>query len=157
MKKDYLFESDEYICGVRTVAVLIKDNKLLVQREKDGNEYALPGGHIKIGETSEEGLIRETEEEMGVKITCKRPLWIEESFWKWKGKTAHYTCFYHMVELSEPYEIPEDEFVSQKDNCGVVIGWLPIDKIYDVVIYPEFIKKEIFRLNEPLKHFVSKD
>ena len=49
--QDWLFATDEYICDLRTVAVLVKDNKVLVQRDKDGNEYALPGGHIKIGET----------------------------------------------------------------------------------------------------------
>ena len=65
MDKDFLFTTDEYICGVRTVAVLVKDNKLLVQRDRNGNEYALPGGHIKIGESLEDGLIRETLEEMG--------------------------------------------------------------------------------------------
>ena len=64
MEKDWLFATDEYICDLRTVSVLIKDNKILVQRDKDGNEYALPGGHVKIGETLENGLIRETMEEM---------------------------------------------------------------------------------------------
>lgn len=48
--KDWLFSSDEYICDLRTVAVLVKDNKILVQRERNGNEYALPGGYVKIGE-----------------------------------------------------------------------------------------------------------
>ena len=66
MEKDWLFTSDEYICDLRTVAVLVKDNKLLVQRERTGNEYALPGGHIKIGETLETGLIWEIKEELGV-------------------------------------------------------------------------------------------
>ncbi len=73
--QDWLFATDECICDLRTVAVLVKDNKVLVQRDKDGNEYALPGGHVKIGETLEEGLIRETQEEMGVKIASKRMLW----------------------------------------------------------------------------------
>ena len=48
--KDWLFSSDEYICDLRTVAVLVQDGKILVQRERNGNEYALPGGHVKIGE-----------------------------------------------------------------------------------------------------------
>lgn len=51
MDKDWLFVTDEYICDLRTVAVFIKDDKILVQRDRDGSEYALPGGHIKIGET----------------------------------------------------------------------------------------------------------
>ena len=38
MEKDWLFATDEYICDLRTVAVLIKGNKILVQREKNGKE-----------------------------------------------------------------------------------------------------------------------
>ena len=48
------------------------------------------------------------------------------------------------------------DFVSQKDNCNVVIGWMPIEELQNVTIYPEFLKKEIYNLNEPMKHFVSK-
>lgn len=68
---------------MRTVAVLVKDGKIFVQRDKDGNEYVLPGGRVKIGETFEAGLIREKQEEMGVKIECKRILWSEECCWEW--------------------------------------------------------------------------
>ena len=50
IEKDWLFSSDEYICDLRTVGVLVKNNRVLVQRDKNGSEYALPGGHIKIGE-----------------------------------------------------------------------------------------------------------
>ena len=59
MQKDWLFSTDEYICELRTVAVLVKENKILVQKDRNGNEYALPSGHVKIGETLENGLIRE--------------------------------------------------------------------------------------------------
>ena len=47
LDKDWLFVSDEYIFDLRTVAVLVQDGKISVQRERGGNEYALPGGHIK--------------------------------------------------------------------------------------------------------------
>lgn len=157
MSKDWLFSTDEYICDLRTVAVLVKDNKILVQRDKGGKEYALPGGHVKIGETLEDGLIRETMEEMGVQIKCNRLLWSEECFWEWNGKQAHNIAFYYLVELCDGFEISDNrEFVSQKDNCVVVIGWMPIDKLKSITIYPEFLKEEIHRLNEPIKHFVSK-
>ena len=77
-EKDWLFTSEEYICDVRTVGVLINDGKILVQRDLNGNEYALPGGHIRIGETLETGLIREFKEETGADIKCSRLLWSEE-------------------------------------------------------------------------------
>ena len=156
MNKDWIFTTEEYTCDLRAAAVLIKDNKILVQREKDGNEYALPGGHVKIGETLEDGLIRETMEEMGVQIKCKRVLWSEECFWEWNGRQAHNISFYYLIELCEGFEIPDTgEFVSQKDNCNVVIGWIPVEQLQNVTIYPDFIKKEIHHLDGPMKHFVT--
>lgn len=157
MEKDWLFTSDEYICDLRTVAVLVKDNKLLVQKDRDGNEYALPGGHIKIGETLEAGLLREIKEELGIKVECKKLLWSEECFWKWNGKQAHNMAFYYLIDLCEDLNIPVNgEFISQKDNCDVVIGWMPLERIQYITIYPEFIKKEIYNLDGEMKHFVSR-
>lgn len=158
MEKDWIFATDAYICDLRTVAVVIKDNKVLVQREKDGKEYALPGGHVKIGETLEEGLIREMREEMGIEILCRRLIWSEECFWEWNGRKAHGIAFYYLVELAVDLKaLPDDVFVPQKDNANVVIGWMPISALKDVVIYPAFLKEEIFHLDEPMKHFVSRD
>ena len=62
-----------------------------------------------------------------------------------------------MVELCENQKIPDNEdFVSQKDNSNVVVGRLPIEELQNVIIYPEFLKKEIYSLDGPMKHFVSR-
>ena len=157
MNKDWLFSSENYICDVRTVGVLVRNGKLLVQRDKDGAEYALPGGHIKIGETLEDGLKREYLEETGAKIRCEKLLWSEECFWEWKGKQAHNIAFYYLISLCDGYDIVDNgEFQSHKDNAGVVLGWMPIDEIQKVTIYPEFLKKEIHSLGGEIKHFVSR-
>lgn len=157
MEKDWLFYSDEYICGVRTAGVLVKNNRVLVQRDRNGNEYALPGGHIKIGETSEEGLVREYKEETGVDIKVKRLLWSEECFWKWNGKLAHSIAFYYLIEECDGCQIPDNgEFLPHKDNGDVVIGWMEREALKSVTIYPEFLKTEIFDLDGGIKHFVSK-
>ncbi len=157
LEKDWLFSADTYSCDIRTVGVLVKNNKILVQREKEGNEYALPGGHIKIGETLEDGLFREYKEETGIDIKIKHMLWSEECFWEWGSRLAHNISFYFLIEESDGFEIPDvGEFVSHKDNCNVVIGWMDIDQIQNIVIYPEFLKNEIYNLNGQIKHFVSK-
>ena len=157
MDRDWIFKTDEYICGLRVAAVLVKDNKILLQREKNGSEYALPGGHVKICETTEESLAREIAEELGAAISCKRLLWSEELFWEWNGRQAHDISFYYLAELCDGQEVPDNgEFIPQKDNCNVVVGWVPIEEIQNITVYPEFLKKEIYNLNDPMKHFVSK-
>lgn len=155
MNKDWLFEVDNNICDVRTVGVLVRGGKLLVQRDRSGNEYALPGGHVRIGETLSEGLIREYKEETGADITCVRLLWSEECFWEWNGRTAHNFAFYYLID--DDSAIPDTgDFIPQKDNCNVVLEWIPIEMIRNIIIYPEFLKTEIYHLDEPMKHFVSR-
>ncbi len=65
MNKDWIFKIDESICDLRTVGILIRD----------GNEYALSGGHVKIGETTMDGLVREYREETGAEIQVGKLLW----------------------------------------------------------------------------------
>lgn len=81
MKKDWLFNGDDFICSFRSAGVLLRNNKILVQRNRDGNDYAIPGGHVIIGETATESLIREYKEETGADIICQRLIWTEECFW----------------------------------------------------------------------------
>ncbi len=157
MGKDWLFKTDDYTCHLRTVGVLIKEDKVLVQRERNGEEYALPGGTVKTGETTEETLIREFEEETGAGIEIQKLLWTEETFWEWNGKKVHGIEFYYLAEAVKGCEIPDNgEFVSQKDNCNVLLGWMPIEKMKNITIYPEFVKEEINYLDGPPKHFVSR-
>ena len=155
---DWLFEIDNNICDLRVAGILIKNNKIVVQRDKNGSEYAIPGGHVKIGETTKEALIREYKEETGADVKCERLLWTEECFWEWNGKKAHNICFYYLINLCEGAIIPDkDEFLPHKDNSNVVLGWMPLKNIEDIIIYPEFLKMEIHNLEECPKHFISKE
>ena len=145
--KDWLFKTDEYLCDLRTVGVLVHDGKLLVQRDRNGSEYAIPGGHVKIGETTVDGLIREYREETGADIKAVKLLWTEECFWEWGARQAHNIASYYLIELADGSDIPDTgEFVSHNDNCNVVLGWMPIDQLVDITIYPDFIKEHIHNL-----------
>ena len=59
---------------IAVVAALIRnDGKLLVCQRKRGTSFAMmwefPGGKVKPGETLEQALVRELEEELGTKAT----------------------------------------------------------------------------------------
>ena len=108
MDRDWLFRSKDAVCELRAAAVLVENGEILVQREVGGDEYALPGGHVKIGETLENALKRELFEETGLRVACRRLLWSEESFWQWKGKQAHGIAFYYSIELTADAALPRE-------------------------------------------------
>ena len=62
-------------------AVIIKDEKLLLVKEFNEDEYHTPGGTVKKFETPEETLKRELKEEIKVQLKSMRP------FGKFNSKT----------------------------------------------------------------------
>jgi len=48
--------------------ILLKDKKLLVSRTRGKDFFVAPGGKVEKGETLEEALIRELEEELGITV-----------------------------------------------------------------------------------------
>ncbi|PFE97802.1 DNA mismatch repair protein MutT [Bacillus thuringiensis] len=69
-------------------AVMIKDEKLLVA-EYIGHHYFLPGGHVEIGESAENALIRELREELGVLCSIQQFLGVIENQWQDKEVLHH--------------------------------------------------------------------
>ena len=65
---------------VTSRAIIIENNKLMTfYREKNVNGkiisyYAIPGGHVEVGETEEETVIRELKEELNIDIEIIRKL-----------------------------------------------------------------------------------
>ena len=89
------------------VAALIKhEGKLLVCQRKGGSSFAMlwefPGGKVKPGETLEQALARELEEELGTKASIGREVY----------RTKH-----RYVELKEPIELVF--FMAQLDAVTV--------------------------------------
>lgn len=159
-RKDWLFEDEHTIRGFRSVGVLIHDNKLLVQRERQGTQYALPGGHVKTGETSEQAIIREFREETGAEVVCQRMLWVDESFWRWNGRDAHTIAFYYQLSFkdsSQPPDIVKESMASQKDSTDILLTWVPLEEVKYLDMYPPFIQASIGCLESGIEHFVYRE
>ena len=153
MPRDWIFKSEEGNCGFRCAGVIIRNGKVLLQR--DNGEYALVGGHVQIGETGEEAVVREFKEELGVSIQCKRMLWTEECFWDWQGRLTHTLSFYYLAAFSEHSDFPDDgRFHPQKDNTRIQIGWVPLGELENLTVYPAFLKQQIDGLKPG--HFITR-
>ncbi len=63
--------------GIAVDGVLIKGNKILLIKRKNEpfkGKWALPGGFVEYGEKVEEAVLREFEEEVGIKARIKKLL-----------------------------------------------------------------------------------
>lgn len=158
MQRDWLFHTDSCICSLRAAGILISHGRILLQRERGGQEYAVPGGHVKIGETTDECLVREYDEEMGIKIKCLKQLWSEECLWSWEGTDRHSITFYKLISLDDGEQIPDFErFMPQLENPSVEWGWVPLDRLNQLVVYPRFLHERIMRIEGSAQHFVTRE
>lgn len=105
----------EVVCGA-----LVKDGKVLIARRKSDVSdgwYEFPGGKIEPGETPEEALRREWQEECGIELDHVELL--AEGRDHQNGRPLHLYCFY--VESHEtPTMHVHDDFV-----------WTEPEHIYD--------------------------
>ena len=153
---DWSFRAPNQRCNFRVAGVLLRGDRILVQRERDGNEYALPGGHVIFGETSEQSLIREFKEETGADISVNRIAWIEECFWRdnCRGE-VHTLVFYYPVALEGASSISDDYFAAHLDNNNVVVEWKSISELRDVVFYPGHILAQLPDIPTRTEHFIT--
>ena len=150
---DWIFSDESRICHFRAAGILIRDNKLFVQRESN-NVCAIPGGHVSFGETSEHALIREFKEEISADIVANRLIWVEENFWKWGKKDAHNISFYFLVSLRDDSDIADSFCKAMKDNNDVMLQWVTFDELKELTIYPTYIKDKITSISDGVEHFV---
>ena len=62
-----LAQIDNALYRISVKAIVVKDNKVLLVREKDDDWWSFPGGGIDYGESIRQALAREVAEELGVK------------------------------------------------------------------------------------------
>ena len=66
--------------GIAVVlGVLVRDGRVLLGHRHPGRQWYpdcwdLPGGHVEVGESPEQALVRECREELGIDVTSARPL-----------------------------------------------------------------------------------
>ncbi len=137
-------------------AIIVTDGEVLFQRNVESDEFALPGGHIEKGETVKQTLIRELEEETGMKIFVGKLVYINENYFQQMGEEVHEIGFYFLSSVIG--EIPE-RIESREGHID--FRFLNISEVAVKDVYPTFLRtvlpKDVERdFSEPVKHLVQK-
>ena len=124
-------------------AIVTKDEQLLVMhRNKFGHEYyTLIGGGIDFGETPEQSLLREIEEETGIKVKNERLVFVEHA-----GDPFGVQYIYHCDYVSGEPKLPPGSIEAQIAKAGNNLYtpmWLPIKKLPNAPFLSETLKKAL--------------
>lgn len=137
-------------------ALIIKDDKIVLIKKKTGpydGKLDLPGGTIEFGERPEDTLVRELEEEIGVKVKKYELVDANSVAFKWKYEDKilnfHHVGIFYKV-LSYDNEIKKEMKITDKndDSLGAdfyTIKALTKDKLSDIAILE--LEKLGYKLN----------
>jgi 8-oxo-dGTP pyrophosphatase MutT (NUDIX family) len=151
---------DTRLFSFRVAGLLIQDDHILVQRAVGDDFWALPGGRAEIGETSEQTLIREMQEELDRDISISRLLFSVESFFDWRGKSVHELSLIYLIALSVPFPFHPSEVVHRiHDGVDVEFRWVAAKKnaMAEANVVPDFLAGHIDCLPESSLHVIRHD
>ncbi len=135
---------------------------MLLQKPTNDTGYAFPSGHVELGETNEETLIREFKEEIGADIQVLEIKWVAEIFFPWGDKPCHQICIYYLIKLADETQVPlskkfiAHEYIERRD-FDIEFHWIPLEKVKDMEIYPSNASELLEHINEGVKHFVYRE
>ncbi len=146
---DISFISGNNKFNYRVCAIMISNGKILAMRDERSPYYYLPGGRVSIGETAEEAVIREVQEELGITPNIIRPLWLNQAFFTEDVDNLRYheLCIYFLMDITNTDLLSRDEkFTANEGHHTHTFKWLAFDRLKDMYFYPTFLKKDIFNL-----------
>lgn len=141
------FELKDGRFNFRSVAVIIKDNHLLIHQAVGDDFWALPGGRVELHEPSKATVVRELKEELDLDCEVERHLWYVENFYEYSTKKYHEIANYYLVNVPESTKIaPNQEFPGIEESVNLVFCWVPIESVSNYNLKPNFLIKNIVNL-----------
>jgi len=150
---DISFKLENNKFNYRVCAMLISDNKILAMHDDRSPYYYLPGGRVTMGETAEDAVLREVQEELHITAKIDRPLWLNQAFFTEDVDHLRYheLCIYFLMDISETNLLERGNvFTVNEGKRTHTFEWLEFDRLKDEYFYPVFLKKEIYNLPDSL-------
>ena len=115
--------------------------------------YYLPGGRVRMGETAEQAVLREVEEELKITAKIVRPLWVNQGFFTEDVDHLHYheICLYFLLDVSGTGLLEKGPSFTMTERSHIHdFEWLDFDQLKNEYFYPVFLKTAIYDLPEQL-------
>ena len=110
----------------------IREGKLLSARSKNKTLFYLPGGKREVGESDEQALVPEIQEEISVSLLSSSIKYAgtfkAQADGNSNGTTVKLTCYFadYQGELSPAAEIEEIDFIRYQDKSRCSLGAIEV-------------------------------
>ena len=145
---------DDVKFSCRSVGVIIKNNKLLLQKRLGDEFFALPGGAIGITEKSSDVILREIEEETGEKrAKAMKPLWFVEYMFTFNNVRNHQYILGYLVDIPNNSKLlKNDNFMGIEPGKNVYYEWIPMDKLKETPIKPDYLYDKLLNIKDEYEY-----
>jgi ADP-ribose pyrophosphatase YjhB (NUDIX family) len=144
----------------RSAAIIIENGYILMAKNDIDDYYYSVGGAVKLHETAEEAVKREVFEETGIEYEIDRLVFIHENFFKGTGNIdkdlkCHEISFYFLMKSKGSQNLNDNSYVY--DRVRERMFWLPIHKLNDYKLFPNFFKERLFHINDTILHIKTEE
>lgn len=142
----------------RVSGVVIKDNKILLNRMGNDDFWTFVGGKVAFGESSEKAIVREYFEETGANIGVERLAALVENFFDFNSKRWHELLFFYVLkDENEELDLFEGER-RIRDNSKGIYKWFDLTELGTIKIQPKCSQQIINDLNvQGVQHIINED
>ena len=144
-QQDFRTKVGNTVFGVRATALIVKDNRLLVVEDEDG--FYTIGGAIQVDEATEDAVVREVKEELGVTSKAIQLAFIVENRFEQAGVHYHNIEFHYLVDLLE-----DAPLTMQEDAKPLPCRWLALNDLHTINLKPAFLKTALPDWDGQLQH-----
>lgn len=154
---DIQYKSDEGMFNCRVAGICMKGNRTLLSKLKTDDYWAFIGGKVMFGESTEDAVLRECKEELGVDLQIERLLAIVENFFELDGHKWHqYIFFYLLKDINNQLQEAEGE-QEVLDNKNAIYKWFEFDDLNHIVIKPDCSKNILEGIPEQIIHLINRE
>lgn len=137
----------------RVAAIILYDDKILMNKHIDYNCYYTVGGKVRFGESTEQAVIREVKEETQHDYEIDQLAFIQERFFHFKDIAQHEVIFYYYMKENEVTNYLNGKYTDQGTDESMYL--LDIQSLKDKNIVPEFFKTLDIKKRAGIQHIIS--
>lgn len=146
----------------RVAAVIIEQNRVLLQKSENGLYWFLPGGRVEFLEPAAEALAREMREELGAVAVIERLLWVHENFFFHRERENHELGLYYLTRLTETSLLSHECFEGIEDENQNLpqrlwFRWFSLEAstLKAITIYPTFLQHSLLSIPDQVTHLTT--
>ena len=152
---DIKIDSAEGKFKFRVCGALKHGDKYLVVKMNQNNFYCLPGGHVELGEDTDQAILREMEEELGYAVKIEKMIAINQNFFTGiDGKSFHEIGVYYVVNAVDEKMINTNNYQREELDKGVIqhlqFVWATKEELKNMDFRPKFIVECLDKQNVDL-------